>query len=527
MSADVTRLDFLKLVLYLSFFCVLCMFYGMPIHIIRDVALTIRSFYKRINDFIRYRQATRDMNARYPDATSEEVAREDVCIICREDMIPWRPQNTIDPQQGHNPTIDGSVPSPTDERLRPKKLPCGHILHFACLRSWLERQQNCPTCRRPVLLTGNVPRRLEMINEHGRNHDLPNQPQPHNPVHEDHQQPVVAQNIFNLGPLRITFGARRGLQEVPQPLNQTQPAPNLQSSVPTGLQAPQVANAFGVQHQVTGMHNLMVANNSTANLQSQLLEIEHQLTRDIYGLRLQQSQVQLVRALQSELARLRVVHASPELGVWESTPQSLHFGPVSTPPLRPQDLVSSHSDLPPGMTIPPGWTLLPLRRLPHHAGSGFGTTGDAGTVQSQSPQQNRSESTVTAQIDTSNKLTDPISNLERHSNLPRFVSNNDPNPQHQAAETAPPSQKQANYDRNSNAASQQRPGTVNYASGLQPLGGRRPQLGNGENSGSDALSTRIETSSQEKTISHSSTNNDHTKGKGKATSVEEVTEDTT
>jgi E3 ubiquitin-protein ligase synoviolin len=24
-------------------------------------------------------------------------------------------------------------------------LPCGHIFHFHCLRSWLERQQTCPT----------------------------------------------------------------------------------------------------------------------------------------------------------------------------------------------------------------------------------------------------------------------------------------------------------------------------------------------------------------------------------------------
>jgi E3 ubiquitin-protein ligase synoviolin len=35
--------------------------------------------------------------------------------------------------------------------ITPKKLPCGHIFHFYCLRSWLERQQSCPTCRRSVL----------------------------------------------------------------------------------------------------------------------------------------------------------------------------------------------------------------------------------------------------------------------------------------------------------------------------------------------------------------------------------------
>lgn len=45
----------------------------------------------------------------------------------------------------------GRAAGTQDQRSRPKKLPCGHVLHFACLRSWLERQQRCPTCRRPVL----------------------------------------------------------------------------------------------------------------------------------------------------------------------------------------------------------------------------------------------------------------------------------------------------------------------------------------------------------------------------------------
>lgn len=32
-----------------------------------------------------------------------------------------------------------------------KKLPCNHIFHSACLRSWFQRQQTCPTCRMDVL----------------------------------------------------------------------------------------------------------------------------------------------------------------------------------------------------------------------------------------------------------------------------------------------------------------------------------------------------------------------------------------
>ncbi|EDN06167.1 predicted protein [Histoplasma mississippiense (nom. inval.)] len=69
--------DFLKLVVYLSFFAILFTFYGLPIHILRDVVLTMRSFGKRVVDFLRYRNATRDMHQRYPDATAEDIATGD------------------------------------------------------------------------------------------------------------------------------------------------------------------------------------------------------------------------------------------------------------------------------------------------------------------------------------------------------------------------------------------------------------------------------------------------------------------
>ena len=32
-----------------------------------------------------------------------------------------------------------------------KKLPCNHIFHTNCLRSWFQRQHTCPTCRLDVL----------------------------------------------------------------------------------------------------------------------------------------------------------------------------------------------------------------------------------------------------------------------------------------------------------------------------------------------------------------------------------------
>ena len=120
-------LDLFKLITYLAFFSIILTYYGLPLHIIRDVYMTLHSFGKKLVSFVRYRQATAHMNERYPDATAEELQAtgDRTCIICREQMV------------------HGGEPG--RERTRPKKLRCGHILHFHCLRSWLERQQNCPT----------------------------------------------------------------------------------------------------------------------------------------------------------------------------------------------------------------------------------------------------------------------------------------------------------------------------------------------------------------------------------------------
>lgn len=129
--------DFLKLATYLCFFSLILTFYGLPLNILRDVYITARSFVVKIRDLSRYRQATRNMDQRYPNATPEEMERlsDKTCIICREDMEAvsdsQQQARAQEPRQGPNDT--------------PKKLPCGHIFHFHCLRSWLERQQSCPT----------------------------------------------------------------------------------------------------------------------------------------------------------------------------------------------------------------------------------------------------------------------------------------------------------------------------------------------------------------------------------------------
>lgn len=116
--------DLIKLLIYTGFFAVVMKYYGLPIHIIRDLYVTVISFTKRVRDMIKYHQIMSSLETRYPDVTPEELenCNDPTCIICREEMV-------------------HSV----------KRLPCGHFFHFKCLKSWLERQQVCPTCRKSVL----------------------------------------------------------------------------------------------------------------------------------------------------------------------------------------------------------------------------------------------------------------------------------------------------------------------------------------------------------------------------------------
>ena len=342
--------DFFKLVLYLSFFIILLVFYGLPIHIMRDVFLTMRSFFKRISDFIKYRTATRDMNARYPDATAEEIGTEGVCIICREEMRPYRPAAEGQQQQ----------PNPVAERSRPKKLPCGHVLHFACLRSWLERQQVCPTCRRPVVPT------TAGANAQGGAGAVGAAPGQH-PAGE---RPLA--RVFQLGPLRIGVGAARGehmFEELQQQMANNR-APNGQAR---NLQQYQ----FGIRWD-GGRRG---RRGPPGTIRERLDGVEQQLREEMEALAQSTREYSILRNAQLQLEALRAQQnvqnqpapsaaSAPGSAVQTGPPPSAGVFPASTPN-RPaqslqavpgeQILQAGSENLPAGMTLPEGWSMMPLR----------------------------------------------------------------------------------------------------------------------------------------------------------------------
>ncbi|OBT54439.1 hypothetical protein VE04_04375 [Pseudogymnoascus sp. 24MN13] len=347
--------DFVKLGIYSAFFCILLTFYGLPIHIMRDLFLTARSFLKRLSAFLKYRNATRDMNQRYPDATEEEIQREDTCIICREEMTPWSVTNPAPgaPEAGAPPPPVARSPI-ISERSRPKKLPCGHVLHLGCLKSWLERQQVCPTCRRPVVDTR--PAGAQAPRPPGPQPHLPGQlPLPQGrPVPDNRARVHVARGI-NIGPIRFAFGRDEMIDFGPPPNQQAFPGMGFPPP-PQGMRHPQAPQ---------GMY---APPSGAANVQSQLQHLEQQIVQEIQSLSVAQTELVLVRQLQAELLRLRRLRAPDHQQPHPETRTTVGAAPLSSVQRHEQfasttAIPSGSPDLPPGVTIPEGWSLLPLQNM--------------------------------------------------------------------------------------------------------------------------------------------------------------------
>ncbi|OCK78625.1 hypothetical protein K432DRAFT_406289 [Lepidopterella palustris CBS 459.81] len=362
--------DFIKSLVYCGFFTMLVAFHGIPIHIMRDLYITLRSFFKRINDFVQYRNATRDMNARYPDATAEELARESTCIVCREEMRPWT-----------QPAAEASRSNRrVDERQRPKKLPCGHILHFGCLRSWLERQQVCPTCRRPVLSEA-IPPRAPAANQ--GNQAQAQQNMQNNlqnilnlGVRNQHNQPQGGQNpqqggqanrpangmrVFNIGPLRIAYGNLHAAQ-ANNPVN---PIANIVQGIAQNQQRNAQLGQIFLQGQPM---NGMVGGNP-ADIQFDILRLQENIINSIRQLHAQHDQLEYIQALLGELHRIQQPNGGPAgVQLPNVPPLNPNLGTGAQRAYLPIDRSAAmgpgHPELPAGLALPEGYTLRRMFQVP-------------------------------------------------------------------------------------------------------------------------------------------------------------------
>ncbi|KAK9665671.1 hypothetical protein RND81_14G127800 [Saponaria officinalis] len=125
-------LDMMTLLMALGHYLLIWWLHGMTFQLVDAILfLNIRALLstvvKRVKGFIKLKRALGALHEALPDATSEEMqAYDDECAICREPMA------------------------------KAKRLPCKHLFHLSCLRSWLDQSltgnYSCPNCRKPLFL---------------------------------------------------------------------------------------------------------------------------------------------------------------------------------------------------------------------------------------------------------------------------------------------------------------------------------------------------------------------------------------
>ncbi|KAL5366991.1 HRD1 like membrane associated RING finger containing protein [Cryptosporidium parvum] len=99
-----------------------------PLYIMGDIFHVLKALYSKLSSFRRYRKLTKNIETRLQEATLEEIERIDTCIVCRDTLY-----------------------------IGSKKIPCGHVFHLDCLKSWFIQQQTCPICRAPITIRDEEP----------------------------------------------------------------------------------------------------------------------------------------------------------------------------------------------------------------------------------------------------------------------------------------------------------------------------------------------------------------------------------
>ena len=115
--------SFIRLSLYLALFAVMTQYVFIPLYAIWPTYIAFRSFRYYFTVILLARKAVSNLKT-YQIPSADELERyNDLCIVCREDLM----------------------------NRNCRKLPCGHIYHTSCLKSWFQRKQSCPLCRFDVL----------------------------------------------------------------------------------------------------------------------------------------------------------------------------------------------------------------------------------------------------------------------------------------------------------------------------------------------------------------------------------------
>lgn len=116
---------------------------------IKDLIWDLILLIKMGIDLFKIWQNNKKLDDKLPDIIAEDlIGHDNICIVCMDDLVELshRKKHEIDVGDDEITYTQDDIKT-MSKRKRPKILPCGHMLHFGCLKHWMERSQTCPTCR--------------------------------------------------------------------------------------------------------------------------------------------------------------------------------------------------------------------------------------------------------------------------------------------------------------------------------------------------------------------------------------------
>ena len=139
----------IRSVAYLLNFVMYHTSYGVPVSFIREILCICQSRTREVSRLFKLKSAIRCRNNALTHQAREELAKQDLCMVCREKRgIPDHNMGSANVFPRRNAETPMSLCITTEHW--PQRLRCGQILHHGCLVTWIERQNSCPVCRRSV-----------------------------------------------------------------------------------------------------------------------------------------------------------------------------------------------------------------------------------------------------------------------------------------------------------------------------------------------------------------------------------------
>lgn len=123
--------------------------FRMSFLLIKDVFWDVLTLCQNVTSLWKIWRNNKQLDDKLKTMSPVELADTDnVCIVCMDELCAHLEEAMQGPQR-HS--------TASTSKYKPKRLPCGHVLHLFCLKNWMERSQTCPICRLPVFdENGNV-----------------------------------------------------------------------------------------------------------------------------------------------------------------------------------------------------------------------------------------------------------------------------------------------------------------------------------------------------------------------------------